>query len=118
MHVLTPRVGAYAEYVGGTDVGVLKIPDYMSFEEAATLGTGIGTAGLALFHSLKIPGWPTKPASEAQTVLVWGGSTATGTLVIQLLKLSASHTSPFCRSRSFRGNHQQINLLAVPACVS
>lgn len=100
MHVLTPRVGAYAEYVGGTDVGVLKIPDYMSFEEAATLGTGIGTAGLALFHSLEIPGWPTKPASEAQTVLVWGGSTATGTLVIQLLKLSASHTSPFCRLRS------------------
>lgn len=87
MHVLTPKVGAYAQYVGGTDVGVLKIPEHMSFTQAATLGTGIGTAGLALFRSLQIPGWPTRPAEKPQLVLVYGGSTATGTLVIQLLKL-------------------------------
>jgi len=87
MHSLTPCVGAFAEYVGATDVVLMKIPDHISFEAAASLGTGLGTVGLALFHSLKVPGYPTKPATEATTVLVYGGSTASGTIAIQLLKL-------------------------------
>lgn len=67
----------------------MKIPSFMSFEEAASLGTGIGTMGLALFHNLAVPGYPTKPALVKKTVLVYGGSTASGTLAIQLLKLYA-----------------------------
>jgi NADPH:quinone reductase-like Zn-dependent oxidoreductase len=65
----------------------MKIPSHMSFEEAASLGTGIGTMGLALFHDLGVPGYPTQPATKQKTVLVYGGSTASGTLALQLLKL-------------------------------
>jgi NADPH:quinone reductase-like Zn-dependent oxidoreductase len=89
MHSLTPRVGAFAQYVGATGFITMKIPEQMSFEEGATLGSGIGTIGLALFRSLDVPGYPLKPAAKPSVVLVYGGSSATGTMAIQLLKLYA-----------------------------
>jgi NADPH:quinone reductase-like Zn-dependent oxidoreductase len=93
MHSLTPRVGAFAHYIGATDHVTLKLPDTMSFEEGAALGSGISTIGLALFRSLQVPGYPLEPAEKPRHVLVYGGSTATGTLAIQLLKLCvASNT--------------------------
>lgn len=92
MHSLTPRVGAFAEYVGATGFVSMKIPEQLSFEEGATLGSGIGTIGLALFRSLEIPGYPTEPAIKPREVLVYGGSTATGTMAIQLIKLYVSHS--------------------------
>lgn len=82
MHSLTPKVGAFTHYVGATDVVLMKIPDRMSFEEGASLGTGIGTMGLALFYCLQVPAHPTKPVTEEKTVLVYGGSTASGTLAL------------------------------------
>lgn len=87
MHSLTPRVGAFAQYTAVTAHVTLKLPEMMSFEEGASLGSGISTMGLALFHSLKVPGYPLEPAEKPKHVLVYGGSTATGTLAIQLLAL-------------------------------
>jgi NADPH:quinone reductase-like Zn-dependent oxidoreductase len=87
MHSLTPDVGAFAQYVGATGFATMKIPEQMSFEEGATLGSGVATIGLALFRSLDVPGHPLKPAANPAVVLVYGGSTATGTMAIQLLKL-------------------------------
>lgn len=52
----------------------------MSFEDASTLGVSVGTAGLALFRS-----FPVMP--PLQVVLVYGGSSATGAMAIQLLKM-------------------------------
>jgi NADPH:quinone reductase-like Zn-dependent oxidoreductase len=65
----------------------MKLPDGMSFEEGASIGSGIGTIGLALFRSLEVPGYPEEPAITPKYVLVYGGSSATGTMAIQLLKL-------------------------------
>lgn len=87
MHPSTSRVGAFAHYVGATSHVVLKIPDHMSFEEGASLGNVIGTIGLALFRYLQLPGDPLEPASNPRYVLVYGGSSATGTMAIQLVKL-------------------------------
>lgn len=97
---LEPRVGAFAQYVGATAELLLKIPDTMTFEEASTLGIGLATAGLALFRELEIPvrmedlidragpaGSDSDVTPNAVWVLVSGGSTATGTRAIQLLKL-------------------------------
>lgn len=99
-----PDVGAFAEYVGAYADLVLKLPDGMSFEEAAGLGIGVATASLALFSethlaipltSLKITDNPNQtPETETgrvlgDFVLVAGGSTASGTRAIQLLKLYA-----------------------------
>ncbi|KAH1612679.1 Trans-enoyl reductase fsl5 [Aspergillus fumigatus] len=101
MHSLTPAVGAFAQYVGATDLTAIKIPEYMSLEEAVTLGSGIGTIGLALFKSLDVPGSPWLPADKPVDVLVYGGSTATGTLAIQLLKLSGLNPITTCSPTKF-----------------
>ncbi|KAL9093356.1 MAG: hypothetical protein Q9165_004097 [Trypethelium subeluteriae] len=56
MNSLQPDVGAFAEYVGACADILLKVPDEMRFEDAATLGTGVGTVALGMFRDLKVPG--------------------------------------------------------------
>ncbi|KAJ6109452.1 hypothetical protein N7486_001687 [Penicillium sp. IBT 16267x] len=96
MNRLQPEVGAFAQYVGASADMLLKIPDQLSFEEAATLGVGVGTAALRLFQELRNPasleqlregGTKLVDNEKREFVLVAGGSTATGTCAIQLLKL-------------------------------
>lgn len=87
-----PEIGGFAEFVGATADLLLKIPDNMSFEEAATLGMGVSTAVLALFTELQVPASleqlrAGKESTSGAFVLVAGGSTATGTRAIQLAKL-------------------------------
>jgi len=87
MNPLKPRHGSFAEYVTTAADFTLKIPDAMSDEHAASLGIGVGTIGHALFYSLKIPGHPEKPAvNKPAVVLVYGGSTASGTMAIQMIR--------------------------------
>lgn len=101
MNKLRPDVGAFAQYVGACADLLLKIPDHMSFEEGASFGTGVATASLGLFSELRVPasldqlrkyrpvndGPAEIEVDEREFVLVAGGSTATGTRAIQLLKL-------------------------------
>ncbi|KAL4878766.1 putative zinc-binding oxidoreductase ToxD [Aspergillus karnatakaensis] len=111
-NALNPQDGAFAEYI--TPIGDLqiKIPENLSFEEAATLGVGITTVGQGLYQSLQLP----EPASDAEllpqedippptdgsrTILIYGGSTATGTLAIQYAKLSGYHVLTTCSPRNF-----------------
>ncbi|KAI4289287.1 MAG: hypothetical protein L6R35_001454 [Caloplaca aegaea] len=79
--------GAYAEYAMVKDGHLAKIPEGMGFEEAASMGAGVTTVGQALYHNLKLP-WPTEPAKTPFPILIYGGSTATGTMAIQYAKLS------------------------------
>lgn len=84
---LCHQSGAFAEYVAAASEFLFHIPDSMSFETAAGLGgVGIGTGGAALYHSLGLP-TPENPATIPFHVLVYGGSTACGTMAIQLLRL-------------------------------
>lgn len=78
--------GAFAEFVAASADLVFRIPPQMSFQTAATLGVGLSTAGMALYHALKLP-LPSSPANEPYYALVYGGGTATGTLAIQMLQL-------------------------------
>jgi NADPH:quinone reductase-like Zn-dependent oxidoreductase len=86
MNPLSPRDGAFAEYTAVVADFALKVPGNMSMECAASLGLGIATIGYALFRSLGIPGHPESPASKSPIVLVYGGSTSSGTMAIQLLR--------------------------------
>lgn len=68
------------------DGHLAKIPEGMSFEETASMGAGVTTVGQSLYHNLKLP-WPTEPTKTPFPILIYGGSTATGTLAIQYAKL-------------------------------
>jgi len=77
--------GAFGNYALATADLACNIPEWMSYEEASTLGVATGTAGTALFKTLNLP-LPTNPAKKPFHVLVSGGATATGSIAIQLIK--------------------------------
>lgn len=83
--------GAFGEVITAKGDLQIHIPDNVSFEEAATLGVGISTVGQGLYQSMKLP-LPNDSEgirkSEGTPVLIYGGSTATGSLAIQFAKLS------------------------------
>lgn len=65
----------------------MHIPDGISFEDACTVGVGIGTVGYGLYKVLGLPFPDTIPAASHTPILIYGGSTATGTIAIQFAKL-------------------------------
>lgn len=82
-----PETGAFAHYIAVKSDLQMHIPDDVSFEAASTVGVGIGTTGYALYHvlNLRYPGPETE--DQGETVLIYGGSTATGSIAIQFAKL-------------------------------
>ncbi|KAH8426388.1 zinc-binding alcohol dehydrogenase family protein [Aspergillus melleus] len=92
--------GTFAEYITAKGDLQMKIPDNLSFEEASTLGVGISTVGQGLYQSLKLA-WPTQPTTEKTPVLIYGGSSATGTLAIQFAKLSGYTVLTTCSPHNF-----------------
>ena len=67
---------------GGQDIQT------MSFENAATLPCGLATVGLGFYKHLEIPflTYPVEPKT-GPFILIYGGSSATGSLGIQVAKL-------------------------------
>ncbi|KAF2428041.1 putative zinc-binding oxidoreductase ToxD [Tothia fuscella] len=92
--------GADAEYLVAKADLQIKIPDYMSFEEAATFGVGITTIGQGLYREFNLP-WPDEPSKDKFPILIYGGSTATGALAIQWAKLSGLEVITTCSPRNF-----------------
>ena len=64
----------------------MKIPDDLTFEDAATPHVAIVTCALALYQTLRLPALGSPPRVSVP-VLIYGGSTATGTMAIQYAKL-------------------------------
>jgi len=80
--------GAFAEYLRADPEFTFNMPDSMSFERAASIGSSVlATLGLALFRAMPISFMPGRCAGKPQQVLIWGGSTSVGTMAIQLLRL-------------------------------
>lgn len=80
--------GAFGEYVLAPAHLQIRVPDGLSFEEAATLGVGITTVGQGLYQFLGLPLPPAGPEPRSRSILIYGGSTATGVLGVQFAKLS------------------------------
>ncbi|KGO37192.1 Polyketide synthase, enoylreductase [Penicillium expansum] len=99
-NAVQPEDGTFAEYIVAKGDVQWKIPENMSFQEAATLGVGITTVGQALYQSLKLA-LPTEPIKDATPILIYGGSTATGTLAIQFAKLSGYKVLTTCSPHNF-----------------
>jgi NADPH:quinone reductase-like Zn-dependent oxidoreductase len=79
--------GAFAEYVWFNSALVFKLPEGMSYEEAASFPIPHYTAVQALYLRMELS-WPSVPAATKHTILIWGGSTAVGHHAIQLAHLS------------------------------
>lgn len=92
--------GCFAQYCMAKGDVQMKIPDNLSFEDAATLGVGVSTVGQGLYQSLQLP-QPSSPAKEPIYLLVYGGSTATGSLAIQYAKLSGLKVITTCSPHNF-----------------
>lgn len=99
-NAVQPEDGSFAEYIVAKGDLQMKIPEHMSFQEAASLGVGINTVGQALYQSLKLA-LPTEPVKDATPILIYGGSTATGTLAIQFAKLSGYKVLTTCSPHNF-----------------
>ncbi|GLA69278.1 hypothetical protein AtubIFM55763_009230 [Aspergillus tubingensis] len=101
-NAVEPEDGAFGQYVMAKGNGQLKIPGWMSWEDACTVGVGYTTVGQSLYQNLGIP-MPGKPrsATTPKTVLIYGGSTATGTLAIQCAKLSGMEVITTCSVSNF-----------------
>ncbi|OTA57460.1 NAD(P)-binding protein [Hypoxylon sp. EC38] len=105
LNPLRPDIGAFATQTTTPYWSSLKLPDNWSYAEGASLGTPWMTVGAALFKSLGLLGGPLEPVShpngKVTTILVNGGSSATGTAALQLLKLAGYQTIATCSPRNF-----------------
>lgn len=75
--------GAFAEYVVAEEHLLFHIPDNISFEEAATLPCGLLTGGMVLHNAMKLR---YASSETSRHVLIYGGSTASGLFMTQLLR--------------------------------
>lgn len=66
----------------------MHIPEDVDFDAAASVGCGVGTVGYGLYKVLGLP-WPEEGHGDITPpwILIYGGSTATGSLAIQFAKL-------------------------------
>jgi NADPH:quinone reductase-like Zn-dependent oxidoreductase len=98
-NTIQPEDGAFAEYIVAKGDLQIRIPHGMSFQEATTLGAGINTVG-QVYKNLRL-NLPTNPIKNAVPILIYAGSTATGTLAIQFAKLSGYMVLTTCSPHNF-----------------
>ncbi|CAG7965167.1 unnamed protein product [Penicillium olsonii] len=99
-HAANYTIGAFREYLTADSELVIRLPDHVSFDAASTLGMGISTAAQALYQSLNLPLPVSNPTPIAQSILIYGGASATGSIAIQLAKLSGLHIITTCSEQN------------------
>ncbi|KAF5501051.1 Deshydrogenase mlcG [Colletotrichum siamense] len=99
MFKYTPEQGAFAQYTVTRGKMWMRVPDAWTIESAASIPVGICTAGLAI-KSLGLP-LPNEPVAKAKHVLVYGSSTATATIAMQLLRLAGLIPIGICSPKHF-----------------
>lgn len=85
-----PESGAFAQYVAAFSDLLFVLPDDMSWEAGAVLGASvISTLSIVLDRTFALQGTLKTPLDDPVSpfVLVYGASTSTGTMAVQLLKL-------------------------------
>jgi NADPH:quinone reductase-like Zn-dependent oxidoreductase len=88
-NILHPDYGAFSEYILVKADAQMKVPGTMNLEEAASMGVGVITATMGLYRQLglPLPGLENVSSNDPEWILIYGGSSATGSLAIQFAKL-------------------------------
>jgi NADPH:quinone reductase-like Zn-dependent oxidoreductase len=97
---MQPEDGTFAEFILVKGDLQIRVPDRLTFEEAATLGVGITSVGQGLYQTQMLA-MPTTPSSTPIPILIYGGSTASGVLGIQFAKLSGYLPITTCSPHNF-----------------
>ena len=84
--------GAFQLYCVATDELTARVPENVSFSEAAVFPSCLSTAAWALFTketmALDLPPIDGSASSNGKTVIVWGGSSVVGSCAIQMARLA------------------------------
>ncbi|KAF9068920.1 chaperonin 10-like protein [Rhodocollybia butyracea] len=103
--------GSYSEYVRLVAAVCFKLPESMTYEEAASFPIPHLTAVQALYIRLNIPK-PFSPNPRRETILIWGGSTAVGHHAVQLAALSGLRVFVTASPAA----HEELKTLGAEAC--
>lgn len=98
--------GAFATFVLAPAPLTMRLSPTLNLmpEQAATFATSLATCTLAFWSAdalALLPSTPERPREKPLPVLVYGGSTATGTIAIQLLRLSGMDPITTCSPHNF-----------------
>lgn len=88
-NLVNPDDGVFAEFAAVCGDLQMRVPESLSFEQAATIGLGAITVGQGLYQKalqLDLPVVQGEIVNKDIPVLIYGGSTATGALGIQYAK--------------------------------
>jgi NADPH:quinone reductase-like Zn-dependent oxidoreductase len=103
---LHPDNGCFAEVIIAKGDIAVKIPDGVSFEEAATTGVAWVTTGRCLYKALRVP-FPrivdggVEDVGRGRVLFIYGGSSLMGTATMQFAKLSGFRVWTVCSPRNF-----------------
>ncbi|KAL2195756.1 alcohol dehydrogenase-like protein [Corynascus similis CBS 632.67] len=96
-----PGWGAFAEYVEADPVMLCHVPDDWDWETAASVGGSVhGSVALCLFGEGKMGLDLGSKQDLLKVVLVYGGSTACGTMALQMLRLAGYIPIATCSPRN------------------
>ena len=94
--------GTAAEFIAVKADLQVKVPDGMTFEEAATLGVTFLTTGRCLYKAFDVPFPEAESANtDRGPLFIYGGSSAMGTALTQFAKLSGFTVITVCSPHNF-----------------
>ncbi|KZP09825.1 GroES-like protein [Athelia psychrophila] len=107
--------GAFAEYARYNCSSAWKLPEGMSFAEAASFPIPYLTAVQKLYfrHDLPYPSTVKSGTSPKENILIWGGSTAVGLHAIQLAHLSGQRVIAIASAR----NHEFLKSIGADVAI-
>lgn len=107
-HITAPNAGTHAEYIlvkADAQINPDALGDAVQEEQAAALGISLGTTYEALYFYMKLPlPNPDKPLERDSTkklLLVYGGSSILGMMVIQWAVMSGVTVVTTCSPKNF-----------------
>ncbi|KAK7705737.1 hypothetical protein SLS57_009936 [Botryosphaeria dothidea] len=110
-----PAHGGFQLYTAVLEDLALPVPDSMAFEQSAVLPTSVTTAASGLYNEdklgLPLPSENPKPAGK--TILVWGGSSAVGSMAVQLAAASGVKAIAIASTR----NHALVRALGASTVI-